>query len=277
MDTAKGCNFILTNGGSMRDYWGIGKARHAMLPLIAVPTTAGTGSEMQSFALISDEATHQKMACGDPKAAARVAVLDPELTLSQPRGVTACTGIDALAHALETAVTVRRTPWSLMLSREAFRNTFEAFPRVLSHPDDVEARSRMQLGAALAGMAIEASMLGAAHSAANPLTAHHGVIHGQAVGIALPWIIRHNAQDPVAAALYREHAHSVGLPDAGAIAGEIENYLALSGLKTGLRSLGVEESGLATLAEEAAAQWTARFNPRPVNVDTFLSLYASLL
>ncbi|MGZ8414583.1 MAG: iron-containing alcohol dehydrogenase, partial [Gemmatirosa sp.] len=75
MDTAKGCNFILTNGGRMQDYWGIGKAQKAMLPLIAVPTTAGTGSECQSFALISDEVTHQKMACGDPKAAARIAIL----------------------------------------------------------------------------------------------------------------------------------------------------------------------------------------------------------
>src|SRR6266545_6475016 len=92
MDTAKGCNFILTNGGQMKDYWGVGKARHAMMPLIAIPTTAGTGSECQSAALIADEQTHQKMACLDPKVAARVALLDPELTLSQPPRVTVCTG-----------------------------------------------------------------------------------------------------------------------------------------------------------------------------------------
>src|SRR5919199_4239939 len=93
MDTAKGCNFILTNGGRMQDYWGVGKATKPMLPLIAIPTTAGTGSECQSFALIADEETHQKMACGDPKAAARVALLDPTLTVSQPRQVTAWTGL----------------------------------------------------------------------------------------------------------------------------------------------------------------------------------------
>jgi alcohol dehydrogenase len=101
----------------MQDYWGIGKASKPMLPLIAIPTTAGTGSECQSFALISDEETHQKMACGDPKAAARVAILDPLLTVSQPPRVTACTGIDALAHALETAVTKKRSPLSAMFSR----------------------------------------------------------------------------------------------------------------------------------------------------------------
>src|SRR5207249_3763348 len=116
MDTAKGCNFILTNGGRMQDYWGVGKARQSMLPLIAIPTTAGTGSECQSAALIADEQTHQKMACLDPKAAARIALLDPALTLSQPPRVTACTGIDAIAHAVETAVTRKRNSLSLMSS-----------------------------------------------------------------------------------------------------------------------------------------------------------------
>src|SRR6185436_9647965 len=101
MDTAKGCNFVLTNGGRMQDYWGVCKATKPMLPFIAIPTTAGTGSECQSAALIANEKTHQKMACLDPKCAARIAILDPALTLSQPPRVTACTGIDAIAHAVE--------------------------------------------------------------------------------------------------------------------------------------------------------------------------------
>src|SRR5690349_25149149 len=105
MDTAKGSNFLLTNGGEMKDYWGVGKAAKPMLPMIAIPTTAGTGSECQSAALIADEMTHQKMACLDSKAAPRIAILDPELTISQPPRVTACTGIDAIAHAVESAVT----------------------------------------------------------------------------------------------------------------------------------------------------------------------------
>ena len=140
MDTAKGCNFILTNGGRMQDYWGVGKATKPMLPLIAVPTTAGTGSECQSFALIADEETHQKMACGDPKAAPRVAILDPLLTVTQPRQVAACTGIDAVAHAVETAVTKKRNELSWLYSREAFRLTagnldrvFAAAGRTLKH------------------------------------------------------------------------------------------------------------------------------------------------
>ena len=146
MDTAKGCNFILTNGGRMQDYWGVGKATKPMLPLIAVPTTAGTGSECQSFALIADEETHQKMACGDPKAAPRVAILDPLLTVTQPRQVAACTGIDAVAHAMETAVTRKRNELSWLYSREAFRLTAGNLDGVLQEPANLEARAAMQLG-----------------------------------------------------------------------------------------------------------------------------------
>src|ERR1043166_9698022 len=204
MDTAKGCNFLLTNGGRMQDYWGVGKATKPMLPLIAVPTTAGTGSECQSAALIVDEATHQKMACLDPKAAARIAVLDPSLTISQPARVTACTGLDAIAHAVETSVSKKRNAVSAMYSREAFKLCMTSFPEILLNPQDLEARGRMLLGASLSGLAIENSMLGAAHSAANPLTAPYGIIHGQAVGMLLPSVLRFNAADPAARQAYAE-------------------------------------------------------------------------
>ncbi len=108
MDCAKGINFLYSCGGRMQDYWGEEKATGPLVPMIAVPTTAGTGSETQSYALIADAATHVKMACGDKRAAFRAAILDPELTLTQPPRVTALTGIDAMAHALETYVTKRR-------------------------------------------------------------------------------------------------------------------------------------------------------------------------
>lgn len=268
MDTAKGCNFLLTNGGRMQDYWGLGKARQPMLPLIAIPTTAGTGSECQSFALIADEATHQKMGCGDPKAAARIAILDPVLTLSQPPRVAACTGMDALSHALETAVTKRRNPLSLAYSRQAFRLCWENFPRVLQRPDDLEARSGMLLGAALAGLAIENSMLGAAHAAANPLTAQFNLVHGQAIGLMLPHVVRFNAGDAQTAALY-----ATLLGDAGKLADGLENLLRLAGLPCSLAECGIKPVGIPALAAEAAKQWTAAFNPRPVAKADFVKLY----
>ncbi len=281
MDTAKGCNFLVTNGGRMQDYRGVGKASRPMLPLIAIPTTAGTGSECQSAALIVDETTHQKMACLDPKAAARIAILDPSLTLSQPARVTACTGMDALAHALETAVTSKRTAFSSMCSREAFKLCITSFPEILLNPGHLEARSRMLLGAALAGMAIENSMLGAAHAAANPLTAHYGIIHGQAVGLMLPAVVRFNGEDAAVRRLYfelaatpeiasRTHSDDHSLE---ALVSRVEVLRSLAGLPTSLTECGVERARVPLLAEEAASQWTAGFNPRPLGKAEFERLY----
>ena len=285
MDTAKGCNFILTNGGHMKDYWGIGKAKHPMLPLIAIPTTGGTGSECQSFALITDVQTHQKMACGDAKAAARVAILDPALTLSQPERVTACSGIDAIAHAVETAVTRKRTPLSEVFSREAFRLTFAGLPRVLKSPADLEARGWMLLGAAWGGTAIENSMLGAAHSAANPLTAHFGIAHGHAVGLMLPHVVRFNADEPSAAKVYAELARTANFApcaesaEVGAehLAHRLEQFMDEAHLTRSLETLGVSRTDVPRLATEAASQWTAQFNPRTVAAADFERLYMDAL
>jgi alcohol dehydrogenase len=279
MDTAKGCNFILTNGGRMQDYWGVGKATRPMLPLIAIPTTAGTGSECQSAALITDEATHQKMACLDPKAAARIAILDPALTLSQPRRVTACTGIDAITHAVEAAVTTRRTPLSDVFAREACGLLISHFSKVLKDPRDLEARAAMQVGAALAGLAIENSMLGAAHAAANPLTAHFGIVHGQAVGMLLPHVIRFNAEEEGARRVYCELAGIVNIQESSssrtvaAFIGRIEKLLAQAGFPRSLTACGVKRSKIRVLAQEAAKQWTANFNPRPVGLPDFIRIY----
>jgi alcohol dehydrogenase len=261
----------------MKDYWGVGKATKPMLPFIAIPTTAGTGSECQSAAIIADEATHQKMACLDAKAAARIAILDPELTLSQPQRVTACTGIDAISHAVEAAVTKKATPLSTMLAREAFRLTFTAFPNVLASPSDLAARGQMQLGAAYAGLAIETSMLGAAHSLANPLTAHFDIVHGQAVALLLPSVVRFNSGSPAARAGYAELCAVAGVPDTASLADALEKLVALAGLAAPLRSFGVTAEKIPMLAEEAARQWTANFNPRPVSAADFAKIYESLL
>ncbi len=283
MDTAKGCNFIFTNGGRMEDYWGVGKARGPMLPLIAIPTTAGTGSECQSAALIAHEKTHQKMACLDPKAAARIAILDPKLTLSQPPRVAACTGIDAVAHAVETAVTRKRNLLSQMYSREAFRLCITALPEVMKHPGDLDARGRMQLGAAFAGLAIENSMLGAAHSAANPLTAHFDVVHGQAVGIMLPHVVRFNGADAATRDEYAALARVAGIAGKAdstgvalkALVARLESALRVAGLPRSLEECGVRKSAIPQLAAEASRQWTANFNPRSVTRSDFVALYTA--
>jgi alcohol dehydrogenase len=281
MDCAKGINFLLTNGGSMTDYKGFGKATKPMLPSIGVPTTSGTGSEAQSYALIADEQTHMKMACGDRKAAFRVAILDPEVTVSQPAKVTAITGIDALAHALESYVTTKRNPLSQMFAREAWRLLERNLEAVLHNPANLEARGAMQLGAHFAGVAIENSMLGACHACANPLTAHYGTTHGIAIGILLPHVIRFNA--PAAGALYGELAHEAGLLNgdlnvaAESLAQRITHLMRTAGLPMTLSACGVSAGILPVLAEEAAQQWTGKFNPRPVTEAELLHLYEAAL
>ena len=281
LDTAKGCNFILTNGGRMQDYWGYAKAGQPMLPLIAVPTTAGTGSECQSYALISDARTHQKMACGDPKALPATAILDPGLTLTQPRFVAACTGIDALAHAIESAVTLRQTPFSSIYSREAFRLLQEHLEGVLARPDDLHARGQVLLGAAYAGIAIENSMLGCAHSAANPLTARYGTVHGNAVGLLLPHAMRYNAEEPQALATYARLALENRLVNRDASEREafealharVNELLAAVELPRTLDALEVPAADIPTLAKDASTQWTAQFNPRSIDTQGFETLY----
>ncbi len=268
MDCAKGINFLLTQGGRMEDYWGEGRATLPMLPSIGVPTTAGTGSEAQSFALIAQEGTHRKMACGDEKARFRAVILDPMLVQSAPRRVIAAAGIDAIAHALESYVTTKRNPVSAMFSREAWRLLESSFESVLNPPGDVASWSRMLLGAHWAGAAIENSMLGAVHACANPLTAAYGLPHGVAVGLMLPHVVGFNRA--VAEELYRElHGSAEGL------LARIAELQSAAALPRRLRDCRVVRSDLPHLAQEAASQWTGKFNPRRLGQDDWLQLYQS--
>ena len=278
LDCAKGINFLLTNGGRMSDYRGYGLANKPMLPMIAIPTTAGTGSEGQTYALISDAETHVKMACGDPKAAFRVALLDPALTVSQPQSITAISGFDAIAHAVETYVTTKRNPLSEVFSREAWRLLEPNYERVLSEPENLEARGAMQLGAFYAGVAIENSMLGATHACANPLTARYGTAHGAAIAMLLPSVVRWN--ESVAADDYARLLRwsSVGdktndFSPTEALARRLEELAEAGGLRQQLRTTGVKEAEITELASEAAEQWTGTFNPRPFNKEGAIEVY----
>ncbi|HZI95149.1 MAG TPA: iron-containing alcohol dehydrogenase [Patescibacteria group bacterium] len=265
MDCAKGINFILTNGGRMEDYRGTNLARQPMLPSIGIPTTAGTGSEAQAFALIEQEGTRVKMACGDDKARFRAAILDPDLTATTPRRVAATAGLDAVSHAVESYVTTRRNPLSQLFAREAWGLLSTSYAESLDHMDNGGARGRMLLGAFLAGAAIDASMLGAAHACANPLTSRYGIAHGAAVMLMLPHVVRFNA--PMTADLYDDLAES------GSLAARLEAMRRIGGLPERLSDAGVPYGDLAGLADEASAQWTASFNPRPVTRDDILGFY----
>ena len=263
MDCAKGINFLLTNGGAIQDYHGFGKATKPMLPSIGVPTTSGTGSEAQSYALISDASTHVKMACGDRKARFRAVILDPDLTISAPQQVKANAGYDALAHAVESYVCTKANTISRMYAREAFRLLDGALVAFVEG-DGVAATDTL-LGAHLAGMAIEASMLGAAHACANPLTAEYGTIHGVAVGAMLPTVVDYNLADGT--------DRYAGLTDRPNIVERLMDVRSSIGLPERLRDLGVQEEAVPELAKAASEQWTGTHNPRPVDANVCQELY----
>jgi alcohol dehydrogenase len=280
LDCAKGINFVLRNGGTMGDYRGYAKASTPLLPMIGIPTTAGTGSEAQSYAVIADAKTKMKMACGDPSAAVRVAILDPELTMTAPRHVMAMAGYDAIAHAVETAVTSKRTPLSDTFSQQAWRLLSDAFERLLLHPADGEARAAMVLGSHFAGMAIEQSMLGAAHACANPLTAKYNVAHGLALAILLPHVVRWNAlsaKDGYAALLGNRRRRVRDEDPAETLARRLEDFAIAGHLAIRLSDVEVTEAAIPELARMAAQQWTGTFNPRPFDARGAEEIYRAAL
>ncbi len=280
LDCAKGINFVLRNGGTIADYRGYGKAATPLLPMIGIPTTAGTGSEAQSYAVVADAATHMKMACGDPSAAFRIAILDPDLTITAPRHVSAMAGFDAIAHAVETAVTTRRTALSDTFSRQAWTLLSDAFERMLLHPSDAKARSAMLLGAHFAGMAIEQSMLGAAHACANPLTARYDIAHGLALAIVLPHVVRWNApaaEDRYAALLGPPRRRVRDEDAAETLAVRLQDFAVAGHMKITLSDAGVDAAAIPELAELAARQWTGTFNPRPFDARGAEEIYRAAM
>jgi alcohol dehydrogenase len=264
MDCAKAINFLLSNGGKMRDYWGYGKATQPMLPMIAVPTTAGTGSEAQSYTTITDKETGARMACGDRKAVFQVAVLDPKLTLSQPAGLAASSAFDAMSHALETLVTTRQSALSDCFSRSAWRLIHSGLEAMIANPQDLDARGDLLLGSHFGGLAVENSGLGAAHACAYALTAHYGLAHGVAISLVLASAVEWNM---AAVAARYEELYRGDLPV------HLRQLAERAGLPGTLREAGVPAEALPRLADEAGKQWTGKFNPRPFDVAAALEIY----
>lgn len=262
MDCAKAINFVVSNGGAIRDYWGYGKASRPMLPMIAAPTTAGTGSEAQSYAVVSENQV--KMVCGDSKAVFRAAILDPKLTVTQPQALTAATGYDAISHAVETLVSTRRNALSECFSRSAWRLLNGNFERVLKHPEDLEARGAMLIGSHFGGLAIENSMLGATHACAGPLTEHYSIPHGAAIALLLSHVVQWNS-----AVVGRQYDEL----NAGDLARRLRQLAETADLPVFLQDAAVPEEALPRLADEAASQWTGKFNPRPLDAPAALELY----
>jgi alcohol dehydrogenase class IV len=237
-------------------------------PLIAVPTTAGTGTETNRFAVIDDPVARRKRYVGHPSALPRFAVLDPELTLSAPPGVTAACGVDALAHAIESLQARRGNPYAAALALEAIRLVTDHLPAVVAEPSDRAGRSAMLLAAHLAGLAFATTGLGTAHAIGHALTARHGTPHGVALAAVLPHVVRLNA--PV-----RERETALAAAAAGAageLADAVASLQARCALQPTLGELGVHRGELPELAEAALADVVIANAPRAPTREELIEL-----
>jgi len=257
IDAAKAINIVMTNGGSIRDYRGYAKVSKQLLPMVAVPTVAGSGSEASSTAFLFDPSTRETFSCGDAKIAFRAVLLDGELTLGQSAETTAVSGYDAIAHAIETLASPRRTPLAECYAREAWRLLDENYARVIRNPEDVTARGAMLLAAHFAGIAAENATHGPAHACAAPITANFGLPHGAAVALVLPAVIEWGAAED----------------DSGAQAHRLRELREVAALTGSLKDAGIPEQALPRLAEEAAAQWSGRFGSRSFDAGAALAIY----
>jgi alcohol dehydrogenase class IV len=195
LDTAKGVGAVLATGKTLKDLEGVAKVRTRLLPLVCVPTTAGTGSEATQFCVVKDQAAKEKRILVDTNLIPALAVLDPALLVGLPSKVTAATAIDGLTHSIEALVSRMANPIGTALAREAIRLIAgnDGLDRVLAAPDDVAARGRSLVAAHLAGQAVNTSMLGACHALAHVTGAGFGVAHGVANGLFLVDVMQANA------------------------------------------------------------------------------------
>ena len=277
MDVAKAIAVLAAGDQCLADVYGVDKVAGSRLPLILIPTTAGTGSEVTPVAVITTGET-TKAGISSATLLPDIAVLDAELTLGLPAAVTAMTGIDAMVHAIEAYTSkIKKNPLSDMLARQALTLLSANQRRVLSHPDDVSAREAMLLGATLAGQAFANAPVAAVHALAYPLGGHYHMPHGLSNALMLPAVLRFNAS--VAEADYLELAPLLPgavKPGLEGFVSWFEELIADAALPTTLAKAGVPEQDLPMLAVDAMQQQRLLIN-NPVEVDEVaaLALYSA--
>lgn len=280
IDTAKAIRLLLTEGGKLHDYQGYNLLTRRLMPMIAIPTTAGTGSEVTAWSVIRDEAAHMKLTFASPYLAPDLAVLDSEMTRTLPPRLTAATGMDALTHGVESFVGTNANPVTDSLALQAIDLISNNVRAATQTGDDMEARGNMLVASCIAGMAFSSGggSLGIVHAIAHAIGGQFEVHHGTANAIVLPHGMRFNS--PVVPNRYARIARAMGV-NAGGRAEEdvIEDGIAAvsallvdCGLPTRLRDVGVPEAALPALAEAAETDPAIFTNPRPASRDEILEV-----
>jgi alcohol dehydrogenase len=276
MDCAKAAAVLVSNPGELKDYFGIGKVTQPLPVLFAIPTTVGTGSEVTTFAVISDLDKHKKMVIGSPLIAPHTAILDPEVVATLPERIVAATGIDALAHAIESILSVFATPFSDALALEAVslvqKNIKQA---VCSH--DPAARAQLLYASTLAGYAFSNARTGLVHGMAHPIGSYHHVHHGLAIAILLPTVMDFNL--PYCSEKLARIANAMGGPARAEAAVLIVRSLnAEVGIPARLSVAGVTSEYFEVMARDAFESGNAQVvNPRKPTYSEVLELYQQAL
>jgi alcohol dehydrogenase len=279
IDCAKAINVVAANGGQVRDFEGNGKIPGEVLPLIAIPTTAGSGSEVTFSAVVTDSREHFKFSIKDPKIAPRVALVDPEMTLSMPAALTAATGMDALTHAIEAYTAKAAEPLSDAVALYAVELITTHLRTAVSDGQNVEARSGMLLGSLLAAIAFSHSDVAAVHCIAEALGGQYDLPHGVCNAVTLPAIMAFNLNYCVDR--YARIALAMGLGDgrvesrARQAVAEVKKLAADIHLPE-FRQLGIKESDFEKLANDSVANGSNRDNPRPMEKGDYLKVLREL-
>ncbi|HBT47730.1 MAG TPA: alcohol dehydrogenase [Peptococcaceae bacterium] len=283
LDTAKAVAAMATNEGKIFDYAGIGKIKNEPLPIVAIPTTAGTGSEATMWAVVTDRAAKVKTGIGSYKIVPVFAVLDPELTITMPPRVTAASGLDALCHAIESYVCTATQPISEALALQAIKLIARSLRKAVANGRDLKARADMLYASTIAALAFNVTRLGIAHALASPLGAHFGVPHGIANAILLPHVMEYNLIGApekfaeIAAAFGEDVSHLPPMEAARKGVKAVEELTKDVGITDKLSSYGATEDKLGPIVEEAITSGNITVNPRQPSTGDLLAICKKIL
>ncbi|MCL4459033.1 MAG: iron-containing alcohol dehydrogenase [Chloroflexi bacterium] len=279
IDVAKAIALLLSAGGEYRDYqWGGKKVPGPLMPLVAIPTTAGTGAEVSKVAVIVDEAKHSKQGVVSPFLRPRLAIIDPRLMLSLPPRLTAATGVDAFVHALEAYVGLGANPLSDLFALEALAKIWRWLPQVIEHGDNLEGRKELALASLFAGIAMDQAGLGIMHALAGPLCGHFNIHHGVACALVMSPSLAFNLE--VGEEKLPLLCQSLAMPqgtDGPTLACRLKEFVAALKLPVSLGEVGVREGDIPLLAREALQMGVIRNNPRPTSEEDCQAILRAIL
>jgi alcohol dehydrogenase class IV len=283
MDAAKAIDMLYVCGDELLDHEGVNTVKQPLHPVIAIPTTAGTGAETSFAAVISDRARARKVPLAEDAFLPAVAILDPELTTGLPPHLTAATGMDAHAHALDVLHSTRRQPFNDALAHHVLRTVHRHLRRAFEQPDDIVARGQMLAAACSMGFSLSTTPYGVIHALGHPLGAHFGVHHGVSVALLSSTALEWNMEE--CASIYAEAARAAGLASeseperlaAERLVRATDQLMEDLALPRRLSELGVDAAALGTLARDAAADIGARFNLRRGDAGALEEVYRAVL